>query len=200
MGLERGLQRDQGPPGSWNLLFFYYSINFFVDKCFSLSFELVKLLYHCWELGVRFSLYGSHWCRCQKLKMMQCAFFTVICENKKFHHGAFLFSTLLFHLTELSTIFQKGCFNFAQMKASVEPCINKLSDSDTAAKPELKSDCKRFKSELGEHRTPDDLADLCVKWHACVLEGHRKIGKLTIPIDKKGDRSECTNYRGRLSS
>jgi len=32
-----------------------------------------------------------------------------------------------------------------------------------------------------------------VKCHS-VLEGHRKTGKLIIPI-QKGDMSECTNYR-----
>jgi len=37
--------------------------------------------------------------------------------------------TLALHLTELSKIFQAGCFDFAQMKASVELCINKLSDA-----------------------------------------------------------------------
>jgi len=43
--------------------------------------------------------------------------------------------TLPPHLTELSKVFQAGCFNFAQTKASAELCINKLSDA--AAKSEL---------------------------------------------------------------
>jgi len=47
-------------------------------------------------------------------------------ENKKFQHGAFLLSTLALHLTELSKFFQAGCFDFAQVKSSVELCINKL--------------------------------------------------------------------------
>jgi len=38
------------------------------------------------------------------------------------------------------------------MKASVELCINKLSDA--AAKSEL-TNCKKFHSEFGELRTPD---------------------------------------------
>jgi len=65
----------------------------------------------------------------EHLKMMQWALFTATYENKKFHYGAFLFLTLLPHLTELSEVFQAGCFNLAQMKASVELCINKLSDA-----------------------------------------------------------------------
>jgi len=40
-----------------------------------------------------------------------------------------------------------GCFNFAQMKASVELCINKLSDA--TAKSGLKAYCEKFDSELG---------------------------------------------------
>ena len=39
------------------------------------------------------------------------------------------------------------------------------------------------------------LTRVCVKWHG-VLQGHRKVGKLIIPIHRKGDRSECTNYWG----
>ena len=50
-----------------------------------------------------------------------------------------------------------GCYYFAQMKASVELCINKLSDA--VAKSGLKANCEKFDSELGEPRTPDDLAD-----------------------------------------
>jgi len=87
---------------------------------------------------------------------------------------------LALHLTELSKVFQARCFNFAQMKASVELCINKLSDAAAKSKP--KANCEKFDSELGELRTPDGLAE-CVKWHG-VLEGHRKIGKLNIPIHK----------------
>jgi len=82
------------------------------------------------------------------------------------------------------------------MKASVELCINKLSDP--AAKSELQADWERFESELGQLRTPDDLADsyACqVAMHG-VLEGHRKVGKPIIPLHTMGDRSECTNYWG----
>jgi len=65
--------------------------------------------------------------------------------------------TLPPHLTELSKLFQAGCFKFAQMIASVELCIHKLSD--VAAKSELKADWERFESELVKRRTLDGLAD-----------------------------------------
>jgi len=56
------------------------------------------------------------------------------------------------HLTELSKVFQAGCFNFAQMKASaIATCINKLSDA--AAESELEANCEKFDSKLGELRT-----------------------------------------------
>jgi len=64
--------------------------------------------------------------------------------------------------------------------------------SDATAKSKPKANCKKFDSELEDLRMPDGLAE-CVKWHG-VLSGHRKISKLkfklTIPINKKGDRSE----------
>ena len=47
----------------------------------------------------------------------------------KIHYGSFFLTTLLHHLTELGNGFHAGYFNFAQMKASVELCINKLSDA-----------------------------------------------------------------------
>jgi len=65
---------------------------------------------------------------------MRC--FTATYKNKTFQHRSFLLSTLVPHLTELSNVFQAVCFDFAQVKASVELCINKLSDA--AAKSELK--------------------------------------------------------------
>jgi len=46
------------------------------------------------------------------------------------------------------------------MKASVELCTNKFYDA--AAKSELKADCDRFDSDLGELGTLDGLADSCV--------------------------------------
>jgi len=85
---------------------------------------------------------------------------TATYENEKFQHGALLSSTLAPHLTELNKVFQAGCFNFVQMKASVELCINKLSGA--AAKSDLKAKCKKFDSELGDLRMSDDLADSCV--------------------------------------
>jgi len=53
-----------------------------------------------------------------------------------------------------------GCFDFAQVKASVELCTNKLSD--TAAKSDLKANFQKSDSELGELGTLDGLADSCV--------------------------------------
>ena len=87
-----------------------------------------------WELGVRLWLFGLHGSSGQKIKMMQCALFH--CNLKKqFQHGAVLLSTLAPHLRELSKVFQTVCFDLAQVKASVELCINKFSDA--AAKSEL---------------------------------------------------------------
>jgi len=59
------------------------------------------------------------------------------------------------------------------MKASVELCINKLSDA--AAKSELKANCERFDSELGELRTPDDLADSCVAIRMAFWKGTERL-------------------------
>jgi len=67
-------------------------------------------------------------------------YFTPTYENKKFKQAAFLLSTLAPHLTEWSKIFQAGCFNFAQMKNSIELCISKLSDA--SAKSEIKPNCE----------------------------------------------------------
>ena len=89
-------------------------------------------------------------------------------ENKKFEHAAFVLSTLAPHLTELSKVFQAGYFNFAQMKASVELCINKLSDA--AAKSELKANYEKFDCEFGELRTPDG----CVSSRPVTSLGHQE--------------------------
>jgi len=48
-------------------------------------------------------------------------------------------------------------FELAQVKASVELCINKLSDA--VAKSELKANCEKFDSGLEELGTLDGLAD-----------------------------------------
>jgi len=79
--------------------------------------------------------------------MMQCALFYCNLWKQKLQHAAFLLPTLAPHPTELSKVFQVGCFNFAQMKASVELCINMLSDA--AAKSGLNANCEKFDSELG---------------------------------------------------
>ena len=69
--------------------------------------------------------------------MMQCALLYCDLWKQKFRHAALLLSTLAPQLTELSNVFEARCFNFEQMKASAELCINKLSDA--AAQPELKA-------------------------------------------------------------
>jgi len=60
------------------------------------------------------------------MKLMQCRVrcFAATFENKNCQHGAFRLSTFPLHLTELSKVFQSRCFNFAQLKVSVELCIN----------------------------------------------------------------------------
>ena len=89
--------------------------------------------------------------------MMECALLYCDSRKQKISACAFVLSTLPPHLKELSNVFQARCFNFAQMKASVEICINKLSDD--AANSELEAIFKKFDSELGDLRTPDGLAD-----------------------------------------
>jgi len=110
-----------------------------------------------WDQGVRFWLFRLHWSSCQKIEMMQCALLSCDLWKQKLQHAAFLLPRLAPHPTELSKVFQVGCFNFAQMKASVELWINKLSD--TAAKSGLKANCEKFDSDLGLLWTLDGLAD-----------------------------------------
>jgi len=99
--------------------------------------------------------------------------FTATYKNKKFQYGAFLLPTLAPHLTELSKVFQAGCFDLARVKASVELCINKLCDA--AAKSELKGNCEKFDSGLGELGTPDDLADSCVSSGMAFWKGAERL-------------------------
>ena len=54
----------------------------------------------------------------------------------KIQHDVFFLSALALHLTKLSNVDQEGFFDFAQVKASVELRINKLSHA--AANPRLK--------------------------------------------------------------
>ena len=89
--------------------------------------------------------------------------------------------------------FQAGCFSFAQMKTSVELCISKLSDAEL--NPSFKPIAKVWYWISGTQNAVWFGWLVCVKWYG-VLSGHRKIGKLTIRIHKKGDRSEWTNYCG----
>ena len=56
--------------------------------------------------------------------------FTATSENEKFQHYRTEQS-----MSEPTKVFQAGCLNLAQMKASVELCINKLSNTD--AKTEI---------------------------------------------------------------
>jgi len=79
------------------------------------------------------------------------------------------------------------------MKASVELCINKLSDAVT--KSEFKANCEKFDSELGELGTPDVLADSCVSSGMVFWKGAERLANWSSPYTKKGDRSEWTNYR-----
>ena len=68
--------------------------------------------------------------------MMQCALFYCDLQKQKIQHDAFFLSALPLHLTKLNNVDRAGCFDFAQVKASVELCTNKLSDS--AANPRKK--------------------------------------------------------------
>jgi len=59
------------------------------------------------------------------------------------------------------------------MKASAESCINKLSDA--AAKSELKANCEKFDSELGELRTPGGSADSCASSVMAFCKGTERL-------------------------
>jgi len=74
------------------------------------------------------------------------------------------------------------------MKASVELCINKLSDA--AVNSEFKANCEKSDSELWQRTTSDGLTDSCVSNGNGVLEGWRKSGKLIVLIYKMGGRGE----------
>ena len=88
---------------------------------------------------------------------MRC--FTATNENKKIQHGAFVLSLLTLHLTKVSNGFDSGCFDLAQVKASVELCIHKISDG--AAKSEFKANFQKFDSKL-ELGTLVGLVESCV--------------------------------------
>jgi len=82
-------------------------------------------------------------------------------------------STLAPHLTELSKVFQAGCFGFAQVKAFVELCISKLYDA--AAKFVLKANCEKFNSGLQEIETLDGLAESCVSSSMSFWKGAERL-------------------------
>jgi len=69
------------------------------------------------------------------------------------------------------------------MKASVELCINKLSDA--AAKSELKASFNKFDSELRKLRTPDGLADSCVTSGIAFWKGTKNC-QIDHPHTQKG--------------
>jgi len=78
---------------------------------------------------VRFRCLGGTEAAVGKQKWCNVRCFTRTYKNKNFQIGSFLLSTFSPHLTELSKVFQAGCFYLAQMKPSTELCINKLSDA-----------------------------------------------------------------------
>jgi len=69
------------------------------------------------------------------------------------------------------------------MKASAEFCINKLSE--TAAESELKANCEKFDSELGELRTPDGWADSCVSSGITFWKGTERLANFSSPYTKR---------------
>jgi len=141
-----------------------------------------------WELGVRFL--GRTEAAVRKYKWCNVRCFTATYKNKKFQHSAFLLSTLAFHLTKLNKVIQAVCFDFAQVKASAEQCINKFSDA--AAKSDLKANCEKFGSELRELGKLDGLADSCVSNGMAFSKGAERLAKLIVLIQK----NEEFNYRG----
>jgi len=100
-------------------------------------------------------------------------------ENKKFKHAALFLSTSAPHLTELGKVFQAEYLNFAQVKASVELCNNKLSDA--AAKPELEANREKFDSEFGELRTPVG----CVSSGMAFWKGTKRLANRSSPYTKR---------------
>jgi len=69
-------------------------------------------------------------------------------------------------------VFQKGCFNFAQVKFSAEFRIRKFPDASTAKSEflkELKNDWEKFECELREPSEPGPaLASVDPDWkHFC---------------------------------
>jgi len=69
------------------------------------------------------------------------------------------------------------------MKSSVELCVNKLYDA--AAESELKANCEKFDSGLGELGTLDDLAASCVSSGMAFWKSAERFSKFTVPIHKR---------------
>ena len=81
-------------------------------------------------------------------KMMQCTLFCCDLWKQNISTCCFRFFNTGASPDRTEQSFYAGCFNFAQMKASVQLCINKLSDA--AAKSEIKANYEKFDSALGE--------------------------------------------------
>ena len=69
------------------------------------------------------------------------------------------------------------------MKSSVELCINKVYDA--AAKSELKANCEKFGSELGELGKRDYLTDSCVSSGMAFWKSAESFSEFTVPIHKR---------------
>jgi len=108
-----------------------------------------------WEQGVRFWVFGPHWSSCHKIKMMQCTLLYCDLWKQNISTCCFPFVNVGTWHDRTTQSFQAVSFNFAQMKASIELCINKLSDAAAKSKP--KANCEKFDSELGKLWTPDGL-------------------------------------------
>jgi len=127
----------------------------------------------------------------RKYKWCNVRCFTATYKNKKFQRGAFLLSTLALHLTKLSKVTQAGCFDFAQVKASVELCINE--DSDAAAKSELKANCEKRHREFG---MLGGLAHSCVSSGMTFWKGAKRLANWSSPHKKMETGVAWTNYQG----
>ena len=79
------------------------------------------------------------------------------------------------------------------MKASVEMCIDKLSDA--AAKSELKANCQKFDNELAELGTLDVLADSCVSSGMMFWKSAKRLTNWPSPFTKR--RQELMNQLPR---
>jgi len=104
-------------------------------------------------------------------------------KTKKMQHGA-SFCQHWHHTWQNWAVFLRGgCFDFPQVKSSVELCISKLSDA--AAKSEFKANCEKFDSELEELGTLDVLADSCVSSVMACWKGTEWLANWSSPHTKR---------------